>query len=105
MTRDDTTLADPEPVTVPALVTRHRVQCGRPHGVTQEIEALLRYNPTRWFFLAEIMDFMPPHRQRCAVNSALCKMSRGKGLIEAGRVLTRNRRGETRLMARYKWRV
>ncbi len=84
------------------LVSVHRAAG---HGLTQEVESLLRYNPLRWFALADVMDCIRRNAARNEVNAVLHKLVHDKGLAQRERVLMPNRIGSVRLIARYKWRV
>jgi hypothetical protein len=81
------------------------VVSGRVHrlggvGLTQEVRALLKRNPLRWFALAEVVEALTPGHTRAEVNSALHKLAHDCGLVDKG-----SRHNGWRTVNTWKWKV
>ena len=101
MTRDDTDLADPQPV-----VVRHQfITIRRIGGIgqTEEVEMLFRYHPTKTFTLRDVLQSIRP-LPACKVNSILHKLVHVRKVLIIG-CAPRNGNASRKIVNTYRWRL
>ncbi len=69
-------------------------------GLTQEVRALLKRNPLKWFALAEVIAALPAGYTKAEVNSALHKLAHDCGHVDKG-----TRHNGWRMVNTWKWKV